>query len=63
MLSEFTCVRAIGKFWNICLGVNILSRVAKSGRSRLPCADFIENILLLKVLTTNSRPFKEHLLY
>ena len=56
MLPDFTCARAIGNFWNICLGVRILSRVAKSERSRLPCVDFIGNISLLEVLTINSRP-------
>ena len=56
MLPVFACARAIGHVWGICLGVNILSQVAKSERRPFPCVPFIRNILLLKELRINSRP-------
>ena len=48
MLLAFTCARAIGNLWSICLGVNILSP--------LPFVAFIGNIPLLKGLRVNSQP-------
>ena len=48
LLPVFTCVRATGNLWSICLGVNILSHV--------PFFDFYENIPLLKALRSNSLP-------
>ena len=56
MLPVFTCARAIGNVWSICLGVNFLSHVANSERRPFPCVPFIGNILLLKELRINSRP-------
>ena len=56
VLPVFACARAIGHVWGICLGVNILSQVAKSERRPFPCVPFIGNILLLKELRINSRP-------
>ena len=50
VLPAFTCARAIGNLSSICLGVNILSHVAKSERRPSPCAAFIGNIILLKAL-------------
>ena len=48
VLPVFTCTRAIGNFWSICLRVNILSPS--------PFAAFTGNINLLKSLRVNSRP-------
>ena len=56
VLPVFPCARAIGNVWGICLGVNILSHVAKSERRPFPCVPFIGNILLLKEFRTNSWP-------
>ena len=47
-LPAFTCVKAIGNLWSICLGVNIFNS--------FPCVDFIGNIPLLKALIVNSQP-------
>ena len=56
MLPAFTCTRAIGNLWSICLGTNISNHVATSEGPPLPCVNFIGNILLLKALRVNSRP-------
>ena len=48
LLPTFTCARAIGNFWSICVGVNILSPV--------PVVGFNGNNPLLKALITNSLP-------
>ena len=48
VLPAFTCARAIGNLWCICLGVNILSPS--------PFVAFIGNTPLLKTLTVNSWP-------
>ena len=60
----FTCARAIGSFWSICVGLNIfwfewsetLSCVARSEKP-VPWI-FIGNILLLKTSITFSPPSK-----
>ena len=58
VLPAFTYGRAIDNFWNICLGINILSHArskrAKSKGCPLPFAAYIENILLLEALRLNS---------
>ena len=56
VLPAFTCARAIGSLRSICLGVNILSSVAKSKGCPLPCVDVIGNIPPLKALRNNSHP-------
>ena len=56
LLSAFTCTRAIDNLWNICLGVNIFSRVAKSEVCLFPCIFVVGNIAVLKALRDNSRP-------
>ena len=48
LLPAFTCARAIGNLWTICLGVNILSPV--------PVVDFNGNNPLLKAPISNSLP-------
>ena len=48
VLPVFTCTRAIGNIWSICLRVKILRPS--------PFAAFIGNINLLKALRVNSRP-------
>ena len=30
VLPAYTCARAIGNFWSMCLGINLFNRVAKS---------------------------------
>ena len=57
VLSAFTCVRAIGNLWSICLGVNIL-RLEWSGTfyEKPLSSIFIRNILLSKALRTLSLP-------
>ena len=54
VLPAFTCTRAIGNVWSICLGVNILSH--------LPCLDFIGSIPLLKALRVNFRSSQKRLI-
>ena len=49
MLPAFTCAKAIGNLWSICLGVNIFTPFLY--------VTFIGNILLLKALRVNSRPW------
>ena len=44
----FTCARAIGNLWSICLGVKVINH--------FPCFSFIGNIPLLKALRINSWP-------
>ena len=46
VFPAFTCARAIANLWNIFLGVNILSLVAKSEAHALPFAVFFKNIPL-----------------
>ena len=48
MLPAFTCARAIGNLWIICLRVNILSPST--------CVAFTGYIPLLKALRINSWP-------
>ena len=57
VLPTSTCTRATGNLWRISLGANILSRVAKSKAGLFACVDFNGNILLLKALRVNSRPW------
>ena len=56
MLPVFICARAIGNIWSICLGVNILSCLAKPEGLSSPFAAFIGNIPLLNTLRINSWP-------
>ena len=56
VLPVFTCARAIGNFWSICLGVSILRCEPRSDRNLFSCFGFIENIPILKALQVNSRP-------
>ena len=49
VFPAFTCERAIGNLWSICLGVNILSPSH--------CVVFNGNIPLLKALRVNSWPW------
>ena len=60
VLHAFSCARTIG---NLCLGVNILSHLAKSKeckanicRRPFPCVSIIESIPLLKPIRPNSWP-------
>ena len=71
VLPAFTYARAIGKFWSICLGVNILNCVrsktlwsktlvtqakrAKLDGRPLPFVAFIGNIFILNASRFNSR--------
>ena len=55
VLPACTSARANGNLQSICLGANILSRVAKSEGRLFPCVDFNGDILLLKALRVNSR--------
>ena len=48
VLPAFTCARAIGNLWNICLGVNVFSSFPYDGFNR--------NMPLLKALRVNSWP-------
>ena len=48
VLPAFTCTRANGNLWSICLGVNILSSTN--------FVAFIGNIPILTALRVNSRP-------
>ena len=50
-----TCAGATGKLQNICLGVNILCRVAMPEGPLFPFVDFNGNVQLLKALRINSR--------
>ena len=63
VLPAFTCARAIGHLWSICLGAKNLSQLAKSKECEanicslsFPCAAFIGNIPLLKELTVTFWP-------
>ena len=56
VLPAFIYENDIGKFWSICLGVDIFSRVVKSKGHPFPYIAFIGNIPLLKALWVNSRP-------
>ena len=56
MLPDFTCARAIGNLWSICLGDNTFTCPAKSEGRPFPCVPVIGNIPLLKALRVNSRP-------
>ena len=47
LLPAFTCARAIGNLWNICLCVNILSSEWSGFKIPAPL-DFVKNILLSK---------------
>ena len=53
VLPTFTCAKAIANLWNVCLGLNILSCVAKFERPPLSCVAFIGNIAFLKTLKVN----------
>ena len=55
VFPAFTCARAIGNHWSICLGVNILYPV--------PVVDFNGNNPLLKALITSSLPSSRFLQY
>ena len=55
VLPAFTCARAIGNLWGICLGVNILRLEWSEKPVPLPVV-FIGNILLSKALRTLSLP-------
>ena len=59
VLPAFTCVRAIGNLWSICLGVNILRLLwlETLSEKHVPLI-FIGNILLSKALRTLYLPWK-----
>ena len=51
VLPAFICARAIGNPWSICLGLNVVIRIAKSKGRPIPCVcSPIGNILLPKPL-------------
>ena len=55
LLPAFTCARATGNLWSICLGVNILS-LEWSGFKMPAPLDFVKNILLSKASRIFSLP-------
>ena len=60
VLLAFTCARAIGNLWSICLGVNILRLEWSFSEKPVPSI-FIGNILVSKALKTLYLPSKNHI--
>ena len=52
VLPTFTCSRAIGNLWSICLGVSILICLAKFKESPLPRCYLLKSIFFLTIWTT-----------
>ena len=62
MLPAFTCARAIGNLWSICLGVNNWGLELSETLSEKPMPSiFIGNILLSKALRTLSLSSKGYI--
>ena len=58
LLPAFTCARAIGNLWSICLGVNVL--ILEWSRFKMPAPlNFVKNILLSKASRIFSLPSKK----
>ena len=60
VLLPFTCARAFGNCWSICLGVNILRlEWSETLSDKLVSSNFVGNIFLSKALRTLSLPLKK----